>query len=153
MEPLTMILIAAGGLAALLVTCALWDRIVALMLDIVFPWMERHLPTVAPHLREVFVRLDTAVSTLRRGLKQLYRNVREHLLASTTTFERQGSVVKQRTESYTRDMEGGFQRHSHVESVSFDDLPSDVRAQLMRSDAPQKVNIIAQYDEYYAQVH
>ena len=76
---------AAFGLVSVAVALSLWSRIRAWCEDSLFPWFEKNLPQIAPHVRSAFAAVDNLVIAARR---LAWHRLREHLLHQVLTLER-----------------------------------------------------------------
>ena len=75
-EPITLFLITAIG-GTIVGAIVFWEKILGWAENNLFPWFDKHLPTVAPHLRNAFAKLDKAVINVRRQIKAAWQKVRE----------------------------------------------------------------------------
>lgn len=91
-----MSLIITGLLVSLLAlgttaTIVFWTQILKWSEDNVFPWFERHLPTIAPYVRQAFSRVDNVVTSVRRAAKEAWNRVSQYLLKQVVKLNRQTS--------------------------------------------------------------
>ncbi|MFB9180893.1 hypothetical protein ACFFX1_22330 [Dactylosporangium sucinum] len=129
------------------VVVAYWPRIMQWSVDSLLPWVDEHLPAFAEDVRLAFQSLDNAIVDIRRAIRSAWRRVRDFLLRETADFIRlfNGRWAVQIT-SYLRNqaMNGKpIVKIVSQEEIDWDDLPEDVRAQVMRDElAPVDVTKI-----------
>ncbi|MUG92024.1 hypothetical protein F7734_05935 [Scytonema sp. UIC 10036] len=139
MDPITGLLIGAIGLAlAATATVVFWHRILEWGEKNVFPWFERHLPTIAPYVRKAFSRIDNVVTSVRRTVKEAWNKVSQYLLKQVVELNRQTSNTwVQQVTSWVIE-NSGYNNKPPVkeirteQEVSWDDLPEDVRKTFLR---------------------
>lgn len=153
--PLPLIPIFLIGGAVLTVAVTYWAAITEWFSERAAPWLEQHVPALAPHLKKAFIAIDQHVATpLRRAIKRAWSAVRQYLLEATMTYKKSDGVWVQRNESYLQDQIGpGSKIIKRVEEtpVAWDDLPESVRAAaLARRQQATSVDLIKTRD---AEVH
>ena len=135
---LPVILLVVGGLA-LMVGLIYWDRIRGWAESALFPWVRQHLPALEETVREAFATLDGVAVAVRRVVKAAWEKLRGYLLKQVVEFERTSdNVFLCRVTSWLRRAlskpEPVVEKRVVEQTVDWDDLPSDVRDQLLRQD-------------------
>ena len=87
-------LAAALGLASVAVALSLWCRIRVWCEQSVFPWFEKNMPQIAPHVRTAFAAVDHAVVAASRVA---WHCLREHLLHQVLKLKRRSASLWMRT--------------------------------------------------------
>ncbi len=148
--PLDLFLIglitALGGVSAA-AAVALWPHLREWCEDSLFPWLEKNLPQLAPHVRDAFAAIDDAVTAVRRAVKQAWRHLRENLLKQVVLLQRESSSrwVRRVTSWVAKVLESG--RRVPVQVVTeqvccWEDLPAEVRDEWLRQGhARQEIDV------------
>jgi hypothetical protein len=138
MNPITNLLIGAIGLALAASVVVFWHQILEWGEKSVFPWFERHLPTVAPYVRKAFSRVDNVVTSVRRAIKEAWDRMSQYLLKQVVELNRQTSNTwVQQVTSWVIDV-SGYNNEPVVKQITtetevpYDNLPEDVREALLR---------------------
>lgn len=138
MEPIILLAIGLGLVATTAIV--FWHQILEWGEKSVFPWFERHLPTIAPYVREAFSKVDNVAVSIRRTVKQAWEKVSQYLLKQVVELKRQSSNIwVQQVTSWVVDNSGYndkpvvTQITSETE-VPYDQLPPDVRKSLIERD-------------------
>jgi hypothetical protein len=116
---------------------ALWPQIRAWSEEAVFPWLERNLPDVVPHVRTAFAAMDNAVTSVRRNIKQAWNCLREHLLHQLVILERSSSFqwIRRVTSWMVKVLSNGQRVPVQIvteTAFATDDLPAEVRSEWLR---------------------
>jgi len=153
--PLPLITLFLIGGAMLSVAVTYWAAIAEWFSERAAPWLEQHVPALAPHLKKAFIVIDQHVAgPVRRAIKRAWSAVRQHLLEATLTYKKSGGVWVQRNESYLQDQVGPRSKiikRVEENTVDWDDLPESVRAaSLARRQQSTSVDLIKTRD---AEVH
>ncbi|BAY22052.1 hypothetical protein NIES2100_18150 [Calothrix sp. NIES-2100] len=137
MDPITIVLMGILTLGAT-ATVVFWHQILEWGEKNVFPWFERHLPTIAPYVRKAFSRVDNVVTSVRIAIKEAWNRVSQYLLKQVVELNRQTSNTwVQQVTSWVIDV-SGYNNKPVVKQitteteVSWDNLPEDVRKNLLR---------------------
>ena len=138
MDPITGLLIGLIGLG-LAATVVFWHQILTWGESNVFPWFERHLPTLAPYVRQAFSRVDNVVTSVRRAIKEAWDRVSQYLLKQVVELNRKttSNTWVQQVTSWVIDV-SGYNNEPVVKQITtetevpYDNLPQDVREALLR---------------------
>ncbi len=137
-DPVSLFIIGAIGLGlTAAATIVFWHQILGWAESNLFPWFDRHLPTISPYVRSAFSRLDNVVTSIRRTIKEAWHKVREFLLKQVVKLRRKtSSTWVQETTSYVIETSGysnpvAKEIRSEIE-VPYDNLPADVREEYIR---------------------
>lgn len=136
MDPITVFIIGVLALGA--ASVVYWHRILEWGEKSVFPWFERHFPTLAPDVRKAFSQVDNVATSVRRAVKEAWNRLSQYLLKQVVKLNRQTSNtwVRQVT-SWVIDV-SGYNNQPVVKEITtettlnHDDLPEDVREALLR---------------------
>ena len=159
MDPITIVLIGAIGLGLGLAAVTFWHQILEWSEKNLFPWFDKHLPTVAPHVRQAFSRLDGVVVSVRRAIKAAWNQVSQYLLKQVVELNRQTSNtwIQQVTSwvieasNYNKPV---VKQITTEVKVPFRDLPKDVRqAFLARKDSSFEKDVTKIREEEMALVN
>lgn len=150
--PFPLLLVILAG--ALLAGVAAWDYIRDLAVERVLPWVDETWPSLAPTVRVAFAKVDDVVVAVRRTAKAAWAALRGALLKLTVAIERRTSdEYVRRVTSWLRNAlePTTVIRKVEEEVVDYDDLPADVREQLMRDRAARtEVDVTASRDRELA---
>jgi hypothetical protein len=159
-DPISLFIIGAIGFGATAaVTIVFWHQILGWAESNLFPWFDRHLPTVSPYVRSAFSSLDNVITSIRRTIKEAWQKVREFLLKQVVKLRRKtSSTWVQETTSYVLETSGYSKpvvKEVRTETeVSYDDLPADVREQyLRRNQTSYEKDVTAIRDQEMAYVN
>ena len=148
--PILLIILAGAAIAGV----AAWDYLRELVVDDLLPWVDETWPELAPKVRQAFAAVDNAVVSVRRVVKAAWTALRGALLKLTVDIERRtANEYVRRVTSWLRvKLEPTkVARRVEEEVVDFDDLPSDVREQLLRdASARTSVDVNASRDRVLA---
>ena len=128
------ILVLALGIVSVAAAFSLWSRIRSWCEEALFPWFEKHLPRIAPHVRTAFAVVDNVVVAARR---LAWHCLREHLLHQVLKLERRSASVwmRQVTSWVTAVLQTGQTVPVRIVAegaCSWDELPYEVRAEWLR---------------------
>ncbi len=139
MDPITILIL--GGAAIALFTVIFWEDIIAWAHSALFPWFDKHLPTLSPHIKKAFVVLNKAVSTVRKVAVQSWKKLRPYLIGLIERFIRVGEDYKVETTVYAREdaSEKNATVQTTTQTVSYDDLPMEIQERFLYGD--KKVDI------------
>ena len=128
------ILAAALGVVSIAAAFSLWSRIRGWAEESLFPWFEKHLPRLAPHVRAAFAAVDNVVIAARR---LAWHRLREHLLHQVLKLERRSASVWMRlvTSWVAAVLRSGQTVPVQIVAegaCSWDELPAEVRSEWLR---------------------
>jgi hypothetical protein len=130
------------GIAAIAGTAAAiiyWNKLVSWAFNSLFPWVDKNIPELSEFVRNAFVRLDRIAASIRVSVKAAWQRVRQTLLQQVAEFEqltrntwllRITSWVKVKLSAL--DPEPVVKRVQTEQVISYDELPPQVREQLLR---------------------
>ena len=150
-DPITIALLSLLAISAVSIV-VFWPKILEWAEKNVFPWFERHLPTVAPYVRQAFSRVDNVVTAARRVIKQAWEKVSPYLLKQVLELSRQTSNIwVQLVTSWVVEMietsgnkQSVFKEIRTEQEVPWDDLPQEVRENLLRRNQTSYTRDISQ---------
>ncbi|MEH2359574.1 hypothetical protein [Nostoc sp.] len=159
MEPITYLIIAIGlGLGAA-ATITFWHQILDWGEKNLFPWFDKHLPTVAPYLKDAFCGVNNVVTKVRRDVKNAWEKIREYLLEQVVELNRKTtSTWIQRVTSWVIEASGYnnkpvFKKITTEVEVNWDDLSPDVQeAFIKRQESSFEKNITELRDKEMAEM-
>ena len=141
MDPITGLLIGAIGLGlAAAATLTFWHQILKWSEKNLFPWFDKHLPTIAPYVRQAFSRLDGIVVKARRAIKAAWNQVKQYLLKQVLKLNRETSNtwIQQITswviERWDENSEHVIKEVRTQLRLSWDELPDDVRQAVLNQN-------------------
>lgn len=150
MDPITYLIIGAIGLGlAAAVTVTFWHQILDWGQKSLFPWFDKHLPTVSPYLKEAFSRVDKVATHVRRIVKEAWDKVSQYLLKQVVELSRQttSNTWIQQVTSWVIEA-SGYNNEPIVKQITteakvdLDDLPPDVReAYIKRQESSFKKDV------------
>jgi hypothetical protein len=135
--PVLIIIIVTGTLGAALMC---WHAITDFMLSTLLPWLDDNMPSVAALAREVFIAIDKVtvplIQLIRSKWKQLKAWIVKQLYVIERTTDRKWI---QRTVMTVRKWFEAENKWKEItvtkeEEIRLDDLPEDVREQLIRQN-------------------
>lgn len=146
----------AAGVAALVgaASIILWHKILRLAHDNILPWVDEHMPALAPIAREAFSAVDRVATAVRLAAKQAWEALRKVLLRQVATFEqRAGSSWQVEVTSWLQNELtnlGQPRRVTEIRTVtqlSIDEVPFEVREQAYRlGQGPYRIDITRERD-------
>jgi hypothetical protein len=138
----------AGALVAVAVT--FWSEICEWYSRHARPWLERHLPGIAPYVHDAFVFLDKLAVAARRAVREAWKRVRPHILQAVVEFRQShDGVWIRRIESY---LQAEIARDAPVVKVTeeremnWDELPESVRAAALERRRAAPVDFVQTRD-------
>ncbi|MBD2208192.1 hypothetical protein H6G33_25470 [Calothrix sp. FACHB-1219] len=161
MEPITIYLLTAIGLGlGATATVTFWHQILNWGEKNLFPWFDKHLPTIAPYLKNAFLKVNNVVTNVRRAVKNAWEKIREYLLKQVVELNRKTtSTWIQRVTSWVIEASGYNNKPvvkqitTEVE-VNWDDLPPDVyEAVIKRQNSSVEKNITEMRDKELALIN
>jgi hypothetical protein len=134
LEPFILTLLVVFALSVVAVAVTLWDHVREWCVASLFPWIEHHLPWLAPHVRQAYAALDNAVVSVRRAVRQAWETLRAYLLHQVVELRRRTSSewVCRVTSWVIKTLESGERKPVKIvteEACHWDTLPADLRAQ------------------------
>lgn len=143
-----IVLVIAGAFVAVAVN--FWVEICGWYAQHARPWLERHLPGLAPWVHEAFVALDNLSVAARRAAREAWKRVRPHILQAVVEFRQvhDGAWVR-RIESY---LQAEIARDAPVVKVTeerpmeWDELPEAVRAAALERRRAAPVDFVQTRD-------
>ncbi len=140
-----------AGVTALVgaATIILWHKILGLAEANVLPWVDEHLPSLAPRVRKAFSAVDKVAIAVRLETKAAWENLTKVLLKQVATFEqRAGGTWLVEITSWLRSgleklgPQSSVTEIRTVKQLSFDEVPFDVREQAYRlGQGPYQIDI------------
>jgi hypothetical protein len=139
----------AGAAAA--VVFAFWHKVLAWAEESFFPWVKRNIPEMLELTRNAFAWVDEHVAVpIRRAVKTAWALLRRQLLKMTITFEkRSDSQWSKRTTTWVIEKLGdkSVKKTVSEEELLWDDLPSDIREQWIRTNENKEIDFTDARDE------
>ena len=147
MEPITITLAIIFGIAAALAVVALWHKILDWAKESLFPWLEKHFPSISQDVRDAFSKIDKYVMVpIRNAVKKAWEKLRSILLKMVTWIHRKTSWAWVRTttswiiEKLTPKPQ--VKKVIAEEEVNWDELPPDLREEVLRKGKTEyEVNV------------
>ncbi|EIV90795.1 hypothetical protein [Frankia sp. QA3] len=129
----------AGVAAAVLITT--WTKVLHWATESFLPWVEEYLPELASATRSAFVAVDKVASPVLAATKKAWWELRQWLLKQVIDIERLSNSTRWvvRITSWVRegldafDTEPAIRRVVTEQVISHEDLPQEVREQLLRT--------------------
>ncbi len=144
----------AGLVAAALVgvVVAYWPKIMAWARDSLLPWADEYLPEFSGVIRQAFLDIDNAAVEIRQAIRSAWRRLRNVLLKETAEFVRlfndRWAVEITSWLANRHNAEKPVVRIVTQQTLDWDDLPPDIRAQLIREDvAGESLDVVAARDK------
>ncbi len=144
----------AGLVAAVMVgvVVAYWPKIMAWARDSLLPWADEHLPEFSGVIRQAFQDFDNAAVEVRQAIRSAWRRLRNVLLKETAEFVRlfndRWAVEITSWLANRQNAEKPVVRVITQQTLSWDELPQDIRAQLIREDvAGESLDVVAARDK------
>ncbi|MBR8836180.1 MAG: hypothetical protein DSM106950_19710 [Stigonema ocellatum SAG 48.90 = DSM 106950] len=160
-DPITVLLISAIGLTVTATAIvSFWHQILQWGEKNLFPWLEKHRPTVAPYVRQAFSRVDNVATNVRRTIKEAWQKLSQYLLQQVVKLNRKTSNTwVQEVTSWVIEASGYNNKPVVKEirteqEVLWDELPEDVRkAFLQRKETSFEQDVTDTRKEEMALVH
>ncbi|MCY2924097.1 MAG: hypothetical protein NT031_01420, partial [Planctomycetota bacterium] len=132
-EPISIAIILISLGAAI----AAWPYIVDLFTSRIIPWIEERLgETWASPLRALLAWVDGEISPVRALLRRGYTVLKERILGIKAEYVKTSSTTcQQRTTTHIRLDNGKVARQVEETEVNWDDLPKDIRREIMEQQA------------------
>jgi hypothetical protein len=146
----------AAGVTALVgaATIILWHKILGWAQENALPWVDEHLPSLAPHARKAFSVVDKAAIAVRLEVKAAWESLRKFLLKQVATFEQHANGTWQ--VEVTSWLHSGLKNLGPqrdvteirtVRQLSFDEVPFEIREQAYRlGQGPYQIDITGERD-------
>jgi hypothetical protein len=148
--PLPMLAIYLVGTLSITVLATFWADICEWFAERASPWLEAHVPSLAPHIKKAFIFIDDKVMVpMRRAIKRAWAVVRQHLLEATVTYFKQGGEWVRRIDSYLQEKLGAHAKvikRTEESTVEWDELPESVRAAAMSRKKSVPINFVKTRD-------
>ncbi len=139
------------GIGLLTVAAVFWCDICEWFADHASPWLTKHVPTLAPHLRKAFQFIDNNVgSPTRRLIVKAWKHVRPHVIQAEVAFEKVGGRWIRRVRSFLQDKLGDdaqIVQRTEETPVSWEDLPESVRAAALERRKAATVDFVKTRDQ------
>ncbi len=124
---------------------AFWPQIIMWARDSLLPWVKRNLPEFAGYVEKAFLRLDDAITSVRRAIKAAWEKVRQWLLKETLEIRQKSSstFVRKVTSWIVKQVEGKpkFLKVNSEEELSWDELPDEVREEFLRRGKMKPIDV------------
>ena len=145
----TTIAIFAGLSIAATAAIVFWEQVVGWAQRSLFPWFEKHLPTLAPYVREAFVVLNKAATKVRKAAIKAWRKIKLHTLQVVEKFERTSDneyvlTITSWLRENLKDTEAV--RRETEETVGIDDLPDEVADAFLRGGREYEFDVLKEQE-------
>ena len=144
--PFLQILIAVlfvGGAAAI----TFWNKILEWVRKSMLPWMDKNLHWLKEDIAEAFSKLDKVIAPIRRA----WQHIRKYILKILVQFaENTENEWIKRISYWVIGSHSSKEQVTRVvteEEVEFDDLPHDVREQLIRKGHIDDIDVTQMRDK------
>lgn len=133
--PLIVALIGFGLTAGAAVL--VWHKILNWAENSIFPWFEKHLPTIAPYVRKAFSKIDDVAANLRLQTREAWKKVTQYLLKQVVVINRKtddtwvGQVTSWVIENSNYNDKPVVKQVTTEQNVPWDELPGDVRQKFL----------------------
>jgi hypothetical protein len=149
--PLPVIALVVLGLGGVLTVAAtFWADICEWYAEHANPWLEKHVPSLAPHLMKAFQFIDSnAMLPLRRAVKAAWSKVRPYIVEATVTFLRVDGEWVRRVDSYLQKKLGAGEqmiKRTEERAVPWDELPESVRDAALRKRSAAPIDFLKTRD-------
>ena len=149
-----LIYVGLGALAVSLAVVIWWSKILTLGMKNLLPWVEQHVPSLAPGVRQAFRSVDKVAPPVKLVITDSWRQVRRLLLQQTAEYEeRADSTWLLRITSWVQKEPTALEPAPPVtairteQDVIYEELPEDVRAEYIRKGhGPYRVNVTRERD-------
>jgi hypothetical protein len=141
----------AAGVAAVVTAAAivLWHKILGMAQSNILPWVDEHMPSLAPTVRLAFSFVDKVATAVRLEVKAAWEGLRKVLLKQVARFEQhanhswQVEVISWLRSGLTNlDPQRGVTEIRTVKQLSFDEVPFEIREQAYRlGQGPYQIDI------------
>ncbi len=139
------------GAITITVAVTLWNAILDTVRNYVAPWLKEHLPFLHDFVMSAFVEIDKVVAAVRRKVIESWKTLRPYIVKMVCSIKQKTSSVWVREVlTYIQTSIGGIepkiQVHRETEELSWEELPNDVRAEILRTNSGGEVNILQERD-------
>ena len=136
---MTILFFASVALGAAVI---FWDKICNWVAEVVVPWLEQHVPALAPYLEKAFVTIDRNIMAPLRGVViRAWRMIRPYLLQAIVAFEKTGNTWIRRLTSYLKSkLPDQVVRRIEEQEVDWVEIPEEVRLRILEGRANRKVD-------------
>ena len=152
-DPVTAALIGKILVAALAVTLTsavalgFWDQIMVWTAENLQPFMQKHVPTLAPLVTQVFCKIDYVAVLLRNVVRDAWEKLKKNLLGVVVSYEKKHGTnyFVETLKTYLITPSGDAMEKSTERKKNYDQLPPDVRQRFLESGQ------MKDFDAYQAQ--
>ena len=148
----TELIMAVGSFFA-----SLWAILVEWFQSFYYTWTQNILPTLQKYVREAWVVIDRVASPLKRAAKQAWRELRRYILKQTLDVLQlpNGHWAYQIISWFIPPEASANQvtRTSVQVNVPFEDLPDDIRAEIIRREEIEQIDVTKTRDQEMALVN
>ena len=134
------VLVAIGTFLA-----TLWAILVDMFYEFYYYWTQRVLPQLTIFAREAWIQLDKVVMPLKRAAKKAWRELRRYLLKQTLdVFQISPNHWAYKIITWFMPSETDFGKVTRTEeqvNVPWENIPPDVRAEILRRQQIEQVNV------------
>lgn len=134
------VLVAVGTFLA-----TLWSILVEMFYEFYYYWTQSVLPQLTKFAREAWIILDRVAMPLKRAAKKAWRELRRYLLKQTLdVFQISPNHWAYKIITWFMPSESAYGKVTRTEEqveVAWEDLPPDVRAELLRRRQVEQVNV------------
>lgn len=140
-DPVTAALIGKIVVAALAVTLALavalgfWNQIMVWTAENLQPFLQKHVPTLAPLVTQVFIRIDNVAVFVRNVVRDAWEKLKKNLLGVVVSYEKEygTNYFVETLKTYIRTPSGDAMEKSTERKKNYDQLPPEVRQRFLDS--------------------
>jgi hypothetical protein len=148
---LVMAVVGLAGVVLTGVVIAYWPRIMDWARNSLLTWADEYLPEYSADIRKAFLDVDGKVVEVRKAIRDSWRRVRQVLLKETAEFVHVfNDEYAMRITSYLKNRENAEKpviQMVTTQAISYDELPDDVRAELIRTNTlGDSMNIVTARD-------
>lgn len=134
----------------------LWLILVDMFRDFYYYWTQSVLPRLTRFAREAWIKLDKVAVPVKRAAKVAWRELRRYLLKQTLdVFQIAPNHWAYKIISWFMPSETELGRVTRTEEqvdVPWEDLPADVREEILRRQQVQQIDVVRTRDEEMALV-
>ncbi|HEU5383808.1 MAG TPA: hypothetical protein VFV38_51065 [Ktedonobacteraceae bacterium] len=140
------VLVAIGSFFA-----TLWAILIDVFREYYYYWAERVLPQLKMFAQEAWIKLDKVAIPIKRAAKKAWRELRRYLLKQTLdVLQISPNHWAYKIISWFMPSETDFSRVIRTEEqvdVPYEDLPADVREEILRRQQIRQMDIVKTRDE------
>lgn len=142
-------LIILGGLGLLgAALIAFWPQIIHWVRGSVLPWIQRNFPQWTKLFETALVAVDNAVVAVRNAAKAAWAQIKPRILSMTQEFKKLSpTTFEGETITYLKKEEEKAERITTTETLSYDDLPSDIREKLCHTGQKMRVDVKKEHEK------